>query len=383
MADDTTFGIDPSDEYGNAQGKIAAEKLRKQQRLTDLLQNHLGKSETISPTQAFAASALALLPVIVGKHYAGTKGAALGAQAGSVGAGGYLSGLGQEANDRKKVALYEANQTQDEINSLRNQDSQLERARLYKQGQEELQQDRFNKQVILNQQKRSQTNAPSPQDPLVTSWLTKKMNGQPTTPEEDTAAAQNPKIVSTGATAAKAFGPKEPPSEKPFGVMGVELSNKVLKNGSIAEWAIDIADQVEKSGVSWKQLQAGALVSGLDVQFIQQRISNLANAKLRNDSGAAAPEPEKQAMRKMVVGDFSVEPKYLAEMLRVFAQDQAADANRLMTSAKDPAAFQARLQQIANGIYKPSSEGKSDRTPDEEAFFQQKKAEALARRQNG
>jgi hypothetical protein len=199
------------DIYGDMEQKIAARKLEKQQELSDLLKNALGKNKEVSPTQAFAASALAILPMIIGRHYAGTEGASIGAQVAGATAPKYAQTLGQPDPEEVAAATSQAKVKQAEIDALTKQEGSLMSNRL--QGQREMARDeRLYGEGGLREryEMRNEARNPKPSGaasdltPLQQEWLANKLSGKPTTPEQDAAAALNQPLIDRGIRAQKA-----------------------------------------------------------------------------------------------------------------------------------------------------------------------------------
>lgn len=91
---------------------------------------------------------------------------------------------------------------------------------------------------------------------------------------------------------------------------------------ALIDEARGVAEQLG-SVKSWSDLQKMQAFSGLDTDGINARISNLADQVLRSRSGAAAPDSEKAALRKIVAGDFTAGPTQAARLLNKFADAEA------------------------------------------------------------
>jgi len=382
MADDTTFGIDPSDEYGNAQGKIAAEKLRKQQRLTDLLQNHLGKSETISPTQAFAASALALLPVIVGKHYAGTKGAALGAQAGGAGASSYLSGIKQQQDKEDKIGLYTANRAAEEIDDLSKQQNSLERTGLYFKAQEDLQSRLYGPDGLKTQTAiavaRSRNQAQAAIDPLAQSWFQKKVNGQTPTKEEEDAAVKNLALYDKGIRRSNEMQRIKGERISPPSKETKEAIRGSLTGINRLDQFLSRMDQVDPNLVSRPIAQ---VFKDTEQSAIKQDLDFYAGILQQANERGIMTTPDYERYKDYFSISATDTPKSVARRLTEFKKTLEDRMEVFLQVANAGGENVEGLKGLVNKRGAPISS--SDRTPEEEAFYQQKKAEALARRSNG
>lgn len=378
---DTEFstGIDPTDEYGNAQGKLAMQKIKKQQEFHDLLSSAMSRNSNVTPTQAFAASALALLPVLVGKHYAGTAGAAIGAKAGGLGSSSYLGGIQQGANEQKALDIFQAKRAASEIDDLTQQENSLARTNLYLQGQKELQDIKAQNRLATKPTVEAEA-----QDPLAKQWLVKRMRGETTTPEEDAAAAGNSKTLQAGIAASRVFTPKHESSD-PFSNMGQASRDKLIERGTIAQMANELGDEVSSSNGSLAEILAAKNVSAADAALIQQRISRIADDYLRSKSGAAAPPAEKKNLEKIISGDFSVDSQLMGKMLKTFAREEASRASKMVDFAKDPNSFVSSMQRISS--QPPSYEGISSKDVFKQALIKRgiapDRAEALTLQKYG
>ncbi len=276
---------DPADAdlYGDMRQKVASQKLQKEQQLTDLLKSALGKSREVSPTQAFAASALALLPVLVGKHFAGSQGAAMGAEIGGAAGGGYLGQLGKRRDEEAKLDLTLADRAEGELDLLSKQEGRIDQADMLARRQMANNQDLYGangarEQFEVRKESRQQAARPATStavaDPLAEAWLTKKMRGEATTQEEDAAAAKDRSLVSTGATAAKAFAPPTPKEKKTaFENLNPATAQQVFKSGVIADMTMELASDIEQGGSkNILEIMTERGASALDVQQFQQRI---------------------------------------------------------------------------------------------------------------
>jgi len=191
------------DIYGDMEQKIAARKLEKQQELSDLLKNALGKNKEVSPTQAFAASALAILPMIIGRHYAGTEGASIGAKVAGATAPKYAQTLGKPAPEEVAAATSQAKVKQAEIDALTKQEGSLMSNRL--QGQREMARDErlygeggLRERYEMRNEARNPKQGEAPYNQLQQDYLANQLAGLPATPEQVRAAVANPDVVDRG-----------------------------------------------------------------------------------------------------------------------------------------------------------------------------------------
>jgi hypothetical protein len=341
------------DIYGDMEQKIAARKLEKQQELSDLLKNALGKNKEVSPTQAFAASALAILPMIIGRHYAGTEGASIGAQVAGATAPKYAQTLGQPDPEEVAAATSQAKVKQAEIDALTKQEGSLMSNRL--QGQREMARDeRLYGEGGLREryEMRNEARNPKPlpdnsktRDPEIAALLAKRATGAPLS------EAQLTKLAMAGASE-NMFNPPAPPKTRsgPFGQMGTELTKSVAQKGTAAIGLYDLSQKL--SVLPEKNIAQMALekrLSAADQELIQQSAGFYLNKILRGESGTAARPDEMELIRKLAVGDFSVNSKQAARIMSNFARLEASSQIGVIDAINEPTQFVDKLRQITQG----------------------------------
>ena len=259
------------DLYGDVEQKIASQKLNKQQELADLLKSALNKNKEVSPTQAFAASALAMLPILIGKHFAGTQGAAIGAQVGGATAPQYMNALDKEQEElyaeRKTDRDAEIKLKEQELQSLNKQE-----ASMFNQGlsarREAARDERLYGQGGIREQFEQRKEARNPRetasyDPLQEQWLSAKLAGTPTTPEQDAAAAKNPALVDRGIRAQKAnvYG-----RDVESNIAGTKIKPASTKTKD------DVANAIEGAGVLGSFIDRIQQRGEVDPNFLRRRV---------------------------------------------------------------------------------------------------------------
>lgn len=115
---------------------------------------------------------------------------------------------------------------------------------------------------------------------------------------------------------------------------GAASADKLYEQKAVIDEALAIADEVKRSGLNYAQLQAGSMFSGLDPDQINARISNLADKVLRTRTGASAPEPERQGLKKIIAGDFSAGPETISALLNQYALGEASAIKSKLKAAE-------------------------------------------------
>jgi hypothetical protein len=351
---------DPSqpDLYGDMEQKIASQKIIKQQELSDLLNQALGRNKEVSPTQAFAASALALLPILVGKHYAGTQGAAIGAGVASKTAPQYAQTLGQPDPEEVAIAESRAKVKQGEIDALTKQESSIMTNRL--QGQREMARDerlygpggvreQFEiRKEIRNPRGTSEKEERSPEEVRV---LIKIKNGEKLTPEEE--------VIYAKTAPYSALTPPKPQSGRPsfLGQMPAELATRVVRSYAVAGEVEAVANRLDKlPEQSIAQLIAAGALSAADNEQIMQQANMVLQEVMRADSGMTVREDEQADLKKIVVGDKSVTSRRMAQIMRNYVQQKMAINTRVVEGTKNPDNMYKNMRRMAGLAESANSE---------------------------
>ncbi len=180
--------------------KVSNNKMQQEQELADLLKRAVGKSERITPTQAFAMTALAALPVIVSRSLSGRTPGATAMDAAKIGAGGVESlsqGIKEENLSDNKLAAELAKQKIADLGLSREMVGQVDLMGV----KDQLETSREATQHQYRMKEMAQRQAydnPLSSNPLAQSWLAKRSRGDETTPEEDLAASKDLRIYQTG-----------------------------------------------------------------------------------------------------------------------------------------------------------------------------------------
>ena len=122
---------DPMDRFGSVEDilrKMQNDKVKKEAEYNDLIKQAATRNNQITPTQGFALTALAALPLIVGKHLSGRTKGATALDAGNVGLssiGNYMSGIEEEDKIRRAGLEKQAANVAGELNIMRSQEASL------------------------------------------------------------------------------------------------------------------------------------------------------------------------------------------------------------------------------------------------------------------
>jgi hypothetical protein len=182
-------------------------------------------------------------------------------------------------------------------------------------------------------------------DPEIAALLAKRATGAPLS------EAQLTKLAMAGASE-NMFNPPAPPKTRsgPFGQMGTELTKSVAQKGTAAIGLYDLSQKL--SVLPEKNIAQMALekrLSAADQELIQQSAGFYLNKILRGESGTAARPDEMELIRKLAVGDFSVNSKQAARIMSNFARLEASSQIGVIDAINEPTQFVDKLRQITQG----------------------------------
>lgn len=180
--------------------KTVSRKMQQEQDLADLLKKATEKSERVTPTQAFAMTALAALPMIVSRSLSGrTPGATAldAAKMSAKGVEGAIQGLKEDNLSDNRLAVELAKQNMADLEVSREKIGQLDL--LGAKDELETQREATQHQYRMKEMAQRQAyDNPLSSNPLAQSWLAKRSRGENTTPEEDLAASKDLRVYQTG-----------------------------------------------------------------------------------------------------------------------------------------------------------------------------------------
>lgn len=151
---------------------------------------------------------------------------------------------------------------------------------------------------------------------------------------------------------AKAEGKHEGEIKKPIEI-DATTARDITDKATLANRASAAAASIKD--MNWLELRAAANIPYFDTDGKVAQLSDLADAALRDRSGATAPEGEKKDFRRILAGDWTLPPSRVAELLENFAERERQDAKSLLaggSAQKDPTKLEKLLNPTAKDTAK-------------------------------